>query len=78
MRRIGRLKMAPGAPDAPGAIRVVVVARRNVRSSRRRRTMGHTHQIHFWLGDDDYDFLRDFAYRDDSTMGSVLRRLVRG
>lgn len=40
--------------------------------------MGHTHQIHFWLGDDDYDFLRDFAYRDDSTMGSVLRRLVRG
>ena len=34
-------------------------------------------QCHFWIGADDYDFLRSVAKSQGEPVGAVLRRLVR-
>jgi hypothetical protein len=35
------------------------------------------HQLHFWISEDDYVFLRSSASADEGTISQVVRRLIR-
>lgn len=34
-------------------------------------------QVHFWISERDYIFLRTFAQQEDEPMARVMRRLIR-
>lgn len=34
-------------------------------------------QVHFWINERDYIFLRTFAQQEDEPMARVMRRLIR-
>lgn len=36
-----------------------------------------TRQLHVWIGDTDYDFLKEFAMSRDETIGAVVRKMIR-
>jgi hypothetical protein len=41
------------------------------------RAQPHRHQVHFWIGGADYEFLRSLARHEEETISRVLRRLIR-
>jgi hypothetical protein len=36
-----------------------------------------TRQLHIWIGDTDYEFLKEFATSRDETIGAVVRKMIR-
>jgi hypothetical protein len=35
------------------------------------------HQLHLWIGHQEYSFLRTLARNDDESMATIVRRLIR-